>query len=97
MSWSCRFVAGSGRGRSLRRGVGLRSADCLVDCRCNGKSACPYKRRQSRGHSGYTQHFFVEGLTAAFEAGDLNEVKASSARKAGQVTKASPYEMVPRS
>jgi hypothetical protein len=48
---------------------------------------CPYKRRQSRGHSGYTQHFIVEALTAAFEAGGLNEVKASSARKAGQVTK----------
>jgi hypothetical protein len=39
VSWSCRFVAGSGRGRSLRHGVGLRSANCLVDCRRNGESA----------------------------------------------------------
>jgi hypothetical protein len=48
----------------------------------------------------------VEGLIAAFEAGelqlfadltDLNEAKALSACKAGQATKASPYEMAPRS
>jgi hypothetical protein len=48
----------------------------------------------------------VEGLTAAFEAGewqffadltDLNDVKVLSARKAGQATKASSHEVVPRS
>ena len=86
--------------------VGLRSRDCLVDCSRNGESACPCKWSRSRSHSSYTRRFFVEGLTAAFDAGELyifadlaylNEVKALSARKAGQVTKASPYEMVPRS
>ena len=51
--------------------VGLRSADCLVDCRRNGESACPCEWSRSPGHSGYTRRFFVEGLTAAFEAGEL--------------------------
>src|ERR1035437_2500806 len=37
VSWSCRFVAGSGRGRSWRHEVGLRPANCLVDCRRNGE------------------------------------------------------------
>jgi hypothetical protein len=92
VSWSCRFVAGSGRGRSLRHGVGLRSANCLVDCRRNGESARLCKWPRSRGHSSYTRRFFVEGLTAAFEAGelqffadltDLNEAKTLSAREAG--------------
>ncbi len=47
--------------------VGLRSADCLVDCSRKGESACPCRWPQSRGHSSYTRRFFVEGLTAAFE------------------------------
>ena len=50
-------------------------------------------------------HYFVEDLTAAFEAGvvvvfadftDVNEVKGMSARKAGQGTKASPRVKCPR-
>ena len=60
-----------GSGRSLWHRVGLRSANCLVDCRRNGGSECPCNWPQTRGHSSYTRRFFVEGLTAAFEAGEL--------------------------
>src|SRR3984957_8418580 len=53
VSWCCRFVAGSGSGRSLRHGVGVRSANCLVDCRRNGGSECPCNWPRFRGHSSY--------------------------------------------
>jgi hypothetical protein len=64
--WNSGLVAADVRAR-----VGLRSANCLVDCRANAHRLVFVKWPQSRDHSNYTWRFFVEGPTAAFEAGEL--------------------------
>ena len=42
-----------GSGRSLRHRVGVRSANCLIDCRRNSGSKCPCNWPRFRGHSSY--------------------------------------------
>ena len=89
-----------GRGRPLRSGVGLRSADCLVDCRRNGESTCPCRWLRSRGHSSYTRRFFVKvsrqrlrpASSSSFpDLSDLNEAKTLSLVKPGRRRR--PYLM----
>ena len=91
---------GLGAGWSSRHRVGLRSANCLVDCRRNGETACPCKWPQPRDHSSYArvsswrvsrQRLTPANCSSFPDRTDFNEVKALSARKA--CGRRRPYRM----
>ena len=80
-----------GPGRSLRHESAFVAQIALLIAAATANRACPCKWSRSPGHSSYTRRFFVDGLTAAFDTGelyffanltDLEEARTLSARKA---------------
>jgi hypothetical protein len=106
VSWSCRLVAGSGRAGHCGTGSAFVPQIALLIAAATGN-----RRVFASGHDlevipvtlGVSswkvsrQRLRPASCSSLPDLTDLNEVKALSACKAGQATKASPYEMVPRS